>query len=68
MEERRRLMSQTKTFAKMTPEERQKMIDDICRAFGASEVHAALLAEHAPDKELELPEPDQIIHKGKGAV
>jgi hypothetical protein len=30
-----RMMTPTKTFAEMTPEERQKLVDDICRAFEA---------------------------------
>ena len=82
-------MSQTKTIYEMTPEERQKMVDDFCEGWahlrqsfrdaaraivGAwncipPEVRDAVLAEHAAsDEALELPEPDQIIHKGNGVV
>ena len=81
-------MTQPKTLAEMTPEERQKLLDDFCRAFAPlkqavrdgiraivtafnnlpPELLEALVAEQASGEKLELPEPDQIIHEGKGGA
>jgi hypothetical protein len=75
-------MGQPKTLAEMTPEERQKLLDDFCgfeplkqavqdtfraivTAFNSfpPELLEALVAAQASGEKLELPEPDQIIHR-----